>query len=102
MTQRRWEKALLLNGLECRAALGGCKLRFVSRSEDVWCSNVRRNSIKRAASALANATVKRQRMASLLEAPPSDPSANALAGLGKPTAVPLPSQHVLKPLEGSF
>eukprot|EP00966_Prymnesium_polylepis_P306878 7091326-Prymnesium_polylepis.1 len=35
LAARSWEGALLLNGLECRAQVGGCKLRFVSRSEDV-------------------------------------------------------------------
>ena len=30
---RAWNKAVILNGLECRAALGSCKLRFVTESE---------------------------------------------------------------------
>ena len=27
-----WDKAILLNGLECRAGVGSCKLRFAHRS----------------------------------------------------------------------
>ena len=42
-----WTKALNRPGLECRSAVGSCKLRFVSRSEDLWFSNVKRPAAKR-------------------------------------------------------
>jgi len=100
-TVKRWDKAVLLNGLECRAAVGGCKLRFVSRSEDVWYSNVKRSSAKRAAAAEASEASKKRRLATLLESRPKDTATNALAGLGPPSAAPLPCKHTFKPVDGA-
>ena len=42
-----WDVALLRPGLECRSAVGSCKLRFVCRSEDLWLANVKRKAAKR-------------------------------------------------------
>ena len=68
---------MLLNGLECRAAMGGCRLRFVATSEDLWYANAVRKS-KRAAAEAAVAT-KRQRFSKWLEQQPRDPNFNALS-----------------------
>ena len=64
-SKRAWSKAVLLNGLESRAAMGSCKLRFVTASEDLWYSNARRKS-KREAAETAMAA-KRQRFSKWLE-----------------------------------
>ena len=80
------------------AAAGGCKLRFVSRSEDVWYSNARK-SAKRRAGVQAAASAKRQRFNSWVEQRPRDAQANGLVGLGAPCAAPLPSAHEFRPLE---
>lgn len=94
-----WDKALLLNGLECRAPPGNCKLRFVSRSEDVWYSNSPRTRAKRAAGAARCGSSKRQRLQSFMNSRMGEGCLNALAGLGPPQSAPLPSEHKLKPLE---
>jgi len=73
---RAWNKAVILNGLECRAALGSCKLRFVTESEDLWYSNARRIG-KPAAKAAIEA--KRERFSKWLEQQPRDPSYNVLS-----------------------
>ena len=74
---RAWGKAVLLNGLECRAGVGSCKLRFVQASEDLWFSNARRKS-KREAAETAMAA-KRQLFSKWLEQKPRDPNYNALS-----------------------
>ncbi|KAL1524465.1 hypothetical protein AB1Y20_019359 [Prymnesium parvum] len=97
-----WDKAVLLNGLECRAQVGGWKLRFVTRSEDVWYSNVRRNPAKRAAASSRRNASKRQRLQSIMDARQSEAgvnAVNALAGMGAPQRAPLPSAHKLRPLD---
>jgi hypothetical protein len=73
---RAWNKAVILNGLECRAALGSCKLRFVTESEDLWYSNARRIG-KPAAKAAIEA--KRERFSKWLEQQPRDASFNVLS-----------------------
>ena len=73
---RAWNKAVILNGLECRAALGSCKLRFVTESEDLWYSNARRIG-KPAAKAAIEAM--RERFSKWLEQQPRDPSYNVLS-----------------------
>ena len=64
-SKRAWSKAVLLNGLESRAAMGSCKLRFVTASEDLWYSNARRKSKREAAETAM--TAKRQRFSKWLE-----------------------------------
>merc|ERR1719424_280357 len=73
---RAWNKAVILNGLECRAALGSCKLRFVTESEDLWYSNARRIG-KPAAKVAIDA--KRERFSKWLEQQPRDASFNVLS-----------------------
>ena len=73
---RAWGKAVMLNGLECRAAMGSCKLRFVIDSEDLWYSNARKKSKRDAAEAAMPA--KRQRFSKWLESKPRDPNFNVL------------------------
>jgi len=73
---RAWNKAVILNGLECRAALGSCKLRFVTQSEDLWYSNARRIG-KPAAKAAIDA--KRERFSKWLEQQPRDTSYSVLS-----------------------
>ena len=94
--KRAWGKAVLLQGLESRAAVGSCKLRFVSRSEDVWYANAAGGGRKRGAKRDALAAAKRQRLAGWLQKQPRDADANALAGLPPATPAPLPKMHKLK------
>ena len=96
-----WGKALLRNGLECRSAIGSCKLRFVCRSEDFWFANQGpRKAMKRAAKSAnsGGSSAKRQRLKAFCEARAGS-GPNALAGLDKPARAPLPRSHELKPIE---
>lgn len=99
LSETNLDKALLLNGLECRAQVGTCKLRFVSRSEDVWYSNMPRTAAKRAAAAARRESHKRQRLQNFICARYSETGSNVLAGLGHPQPAPLPSAHKLKPVD---
>ena len=47
MRSPKWDVALNRPGLECRSAVGSCKLRFVCRSEDLWLANTKRLKAKR-------------------------------------------------------
>jgi len=100
MRKRAWEKAVLRNGLECRAAVGSCKLRFVTRSEDVWFANGLRTAAKRASSHPGGGTAKRQRLTAMFGSA-RDNGPNALAGLPPATPAPLPRAHKFKPVEPS-
>ena len=98
-----WTKALLSNGLECRSTVGSCKLRFVSRSEDVWfvaaaCSAKSAGGKKKRSGGGGGGGGKRRKLASALEGKGSKDGPNALSGLGSGKMAPLPKQHVLKPL----
>ena len=99
MRKRSWDKAILRNGLECRAAIGTCKLRFVTKSEDAWFANTPRSAAKRASAHPGGASAKRQRLSSLLDARRSDAGPNVLTGLPPATSAPLPRAHKLKALE---
>jgi len=74
---RAWSKAVSLNGLECRAAMGSCKMRFVTDSEDLWFSNARKKSKRQAAEVAMGA--KRQRFGKWLDQQPRDAGHNALS-----------------------
>jgi len=100
MRKRMWDKAVLRNGLECRAAVGSCKLRFVTRSEDIWFANGLRTAAKRASSHPGGGAAKRQRLSAML-AGTREGGPNALSGLPPPTPAPLPRAHKLKPVEPS-
>jgi len=100
--ERQWDATVQRNGLECRTAIGSCKLRFVTRSEDVWFANTLRKAAKRASrSVQGGSKAKRQKLEGLAEKRlPKDAGAlNALAGMPPPSRAPLPKQHKLKPLE---
>jgi len=97
MRKRVWDKTVLRNGLECRAAVGSCKLRFVTRSEDIWFANGLRTAAKRASSHPGGGTAKRRKLKALFVARDGGP--NVLAGQPPPTPAPLPRAHKLKPSE---
>ena len=100
MRKRAWDKTVLRNGLECRSAVGSCKMRFVTYSEDVWFANTARHAAKRASRNLGGSPTKRLRLGSYLESRlPREGAQNALLGMPQPTSAPLPSAHKLKPLE---
>jgi len=99
MRRPSWEKALLRNGLECRTAVGSCKLRFVWRSEDLWFANTPRAIAKRTSRKPGGSAAKRARLAELLEQRMGRDGVNALAGLGAATRAPLPRDHVMAPRE---
>ena len=67
----------MLNGLESRAAMGSCKLRFVTDSEDLWYSNARKGISKRASTKGAM-DAKRERFSKWLEKQPRDSNYNVL------------------------
>jgi len=98
---RPWRRVVLLNGLECRAAIGSCKLRFVNRSEDVWYSNTPRGSEKRKASREASRASKKQALTRWLdersEQRGRDAAHNALSGLRATGPVQLPNASTWKP-----
>jgi hypothetical protein len=102
--QRRWDATVLRNGLESRIATSTCKLRFVYKTEDVWFSNTKRKAATRAkrSSTSGGSGAKRQKLSGFMEARLSRDGAgaiNALAGGLPPKRAPLPSHHVLKPLD---
>ena len=102
--QRRWDSTVLRNGLESRIATSTCKLRFVYKTEDVWFSNTKRKAATRAkrSSTSGGSGAKRQKLSGLMEMRLSRDGAgaiNALAGGLPPKRAPLPSHHVLKPLD---
>ena len=74
---RAWHKAVMLNGLESRAAMGSCKLRLVTYSEDLWYSNARKGISKRASTKGAM-DAKRERFSKWLEKQPRDSNYNVL------------------------
>ena len=82
----------------CSAVVGSCKLRFVTKSEDLWYSNVKRKAAKRAARKPGGSSAKRQKLGAFLDGKGRD-GPNALAGLPAATPAPLPREHKLKPLE---
>jgi len=95
--ERAAEATVHRNGLECRTAIGSCKLRFVSRTEDVWFANVARKAAKRASlSSKGGSAAKRQKLSALLGGSGGGP--NALEKAPAPSRAPLPKQHKLKPL----
>lgn len=93
-----WGKALLRHGLECRSAVGSRKLRFVSRSEDLWLANTKRLAAKRAAAASipGGSSAKRRKLAVLLEERLGRDGPNALVGQPAATPAPLPRAHTFK------
>ena len=86
---RSWARGILLNGLECRAAMGTCKLRFVNRSEDVWYANKR----KRAAAVQQ----KRQLLDKWVQQRARGAEDNALHGLRSCEPVALPNAQTWQP-----
>jgi hypothetical protein len=76
-------------GLECRASIGTCKLRFVNRSEDVWYANKR----KRAAAVQQ----KRQLLDRWVQQRARGADDNALHGLHSRPAVALPNAQTWQP-----
>ena len=97
-----WDVALLRPGLECRSAVGSCKLRFVCRSEDLWLANVKRKAAKRnAKSTTGGSSTKRQKMTAFLESKQGKEGPNTLGGQPAAKRAPLPREHTLKPLEGA-
>eukprot|EP00967_Tisochrysis_lutea_P019247 scaffold21824_cov28-Tisochrysis_lutea.AAC.4 len=120
---RPWESGLLLNGLECRAALGSCKLRrgcgamrplsppiaeivfsllppvrpsFAHRSEDLWFVPSTTPGTKRARSD-ASAKAKRRKLNRWLEAQPREAGASVLTGLTSSGPVRLPDATTWQP-----
>ena len=95
-----WERALLHQGLECRTQLGGCKLRFVCRSEDVWFSNnPPRAPAKRTRARPGGSAAKRRKLTTLMQKKlGKDAGPNALSSQPTATPAPLPSAHKLRPL----
>jgi len=91
-----WSKALLSNGLECRSSVGGCKLRFVCRSEDVWFATAASRKMKRSGGG-GSSSAKRRKLPAVLDGKGKD-GPNALSGLGAGKMAPLPKAHILKPL----
>ena len=81
---------MLLQGLESRA-VGSCKLRFVSRSEDVWYANAVGGGRKRAKA--TPSPPLRAAPAGWLQKQPRDADANALEP--PPATAPLPKMHKL-------
>ncbi len=96
---RDWDKALLLNGLECRAALGSCKLRFAHRSEDLWWSPPAGGAAKRARMQGAAVAAKRRKLGAWLKAQPRESGANALSGLSSSGSAQLPNGSTWPPLK---
>jgi len=98
---RAWSKSVLYNGLECRAAVGTCKLRFVSRSEDLWFANTRRGDAKRKAAHDDTLKAKRQQLAKWVEGRaegrPRELQNNALHGLRSNGPAQLPNATTWQP-----
>ena len=76
---------------------GTCKLRFVSRSEDVWYANPRKSGAKRAASLQATRSGKRQQLDKFLGRGDRDPQHNVLVGLRSAGPVQLPNASTWSP-----
>jgi len=92
-------RSLLLNGLECRAALGSCKLRFANMSEDLWYAPPTLKAAKRARVLRSADTSKRRKLAKWLKAQPREQGANALSGLSSSGPAPLPNASTWRPHE---
>jgi len=94
----KWDRALLRHGLECRTQAGGCKLRFVWCSEDLWYANNPPRT-KRTRARAGGSAAKRQKLAGLMSRKlGKDSGPNALTGQPPATQAPLPRMHTLKPL----
>lgn len=88
---------VMLNGLQCRSTVGGCKLRFVWQTEDLFFGGAVARWGKRSGS-LGGSRVKRRKLARFCDAHkgPAGDSHDALHGVGPGTPAPLPHSHKLK------